>query len=268
MIGGMRAPSDRRASPGREASERRVARLRKLVEARGTVPLKEAAALLDVSTMTVRRDLAGGSSPLACLGAHIVGSQPAATAKYSLESERDQHASGKMLACRRAAELVRDGDSLFIDCGTTLPHLAEALPPGISLSVVCYSLNVATILAQRPNTQLMLLGGAYHSAAATFFSEEGVRYLRRLGVDKAFISAAGVHAERGASCANFDEVPIKQAAIASAAESFLVVDDSKLGRLKPAFFSPLDVFSRIIVGGRPERAVRTQFKNVPLDIQT
>jgi DeoR family transcriptional regulator, deoxyribose operon repressor len=257
-----------RISSGREASERRLARLQKLIEARGTVPLKEAAALLDVSTMTVRRDLAGGEAPLACLGAHIVGSQPAAAAKYSLESERDQHASGKMLACRRAAELVRDGDSLFIDCGTTLPHLAEALPPGIALAVVCYSLNVASILARRPNTQLMVLGGLYHAPAATFYSEEGVQYLRRLGVDKAFISAAGVHAERGASCANFNEVPIKQAAIASAAESFLIVDESKLGRLKPAFFGPLDAFARIIVGGRPERCVRAPFKSIPLDIQT
>jgi len=257
-----------RNSSGREARERRLASLQKLIEARGAVPLTEAAHLLDVSTMTVRRDLAVPGAPLACLGAHIVGSQPASAARYSLESERDQHAAYKVLACRRAAALVQEGDSLFIDCGTTLPHLAAALPPDIALDVVCYSLNIAALLARRPNTRLILLGGLYHQAAATFYSEEALQYLRRLGVDKAFISAAGVHARRGASCANFNEVPIKQAAIASAGESFLIVDESKLGRLKPAFFSPLDAFSRIIVGGRPGRAERAKFKSNRLEIVT
>jgi DeoR family deoxyribose operon repressor len=186
--------------------------------------------------------------------------------KYTLDAERDQHAENKLLACRRAAELVKAGDSLFIDCGTTMPHLAESLPAGIALDIVCYSLNIAAILQRRPLTQLMLLGGLYHASSATFFSDEAVHYLKRLGVNKAFISAGGVHGERGASCSNFNEVPIKQAAIQSAAESILVVDESKLGRLRPAFFSPLGAFSRVIVGGSPPRQGRSLFKGVKLDI--
>ena len=145
---------------------------------------------------------------------------------------------------------------------------AEALPPGIALDVVCYSMNVAMILSRRPNTQLMLLGGLYHASSATFFSDEALHYLKRLGVDKAFISAGGVHSGRGASCSNFNEVPIKRAAIESADESILVVDESKLGRLKPAFFSPLDAFSRVIVGGSAARQQRSHFKGIKLDVVT
>jgi DeoR family deoxyribose operon repressor len=169
-----------------------------------------------------------------------------------------------VIAAKRAAQLVKPGDSLFIDCGTTMPHLAEALPPGVALNVVCYSMNVAAILSRRPNTQLMLLGGLYHAESASFFSEEALSYLKRLGVNKAFISAGGVHPVRGASCSNFNEVPIKKAALSSAAEAILVVDESKLGELKPAFFSPLRAFARIIVGGRPPRAVRSKFRGLPL----
>jgi DeoR family deoxyribose operon repressor len=77
-----------------------------------------------------------------------------------------------------------------------------------------------------------------------------------------------VHSGRGASCSNFNEVPIKRAAIESADESILVVDESKLGRLKPAFFSPLDAFSRVIVGGSSARQQRSHFKGVKLDIVT
>lgn len=253
---------------GAEARDLRLTKLQSLVEAKGALPLEKAARLLQVSAMTIRRDLAVPGAPLACLGGHVVGSLPAGGAKYTLDAERDQHAPNKLLACRRAAEFVKDGDSLFIDCGTTMPHFAEALPPGIALDVVCYSMNIAMILSRRPNTQLMLLGGLYHASSATFFSDEALHYLKRLGVNKAFISAGGMHPERGASCSNFNEVPIKQAAINSAAESILVVDESKLGRLRPAFFSPLNAFSRIIVGGSPAPQWCAQFKGIKLDIAT
>ncbi|HSW03466.1 DeoR/GlpR family DNA-binding transcription regulator [Aquabacterium sp.] len=251
---------------GTAAREARWRQLQTLFAARGALPLAHAAEALQVSAMTIRRDLAGPEAPLSCLGGYVVAALAPAAARYTLDEEADQHAPHKRLACRRAAEQVQAGDSLFIDCGTTMPHLAEALPPDIALNVVCYSLNIATILSRRPNTQLMLLGGLYHASSASFSSDEAVAYLRRLGVNKAFISAGGVHAERGASCANFHEVPVKQAAIASAAESFLVVDDSKLGRLRPAFFSPLARFSRIIVGGAPSPTMRTQFKGLKLEV--
>ena len=253
---------------GPAARAARWSRLQQLVTRQGALPLAEAAAALAVSAMTIRRDLAEPGAPLACLGGYVVASLlPAPIAsRYTLELERDQHADAKRLACRRAAALVQPNDSLFIDCGTTMVHLAEALPPDIALNVVCYSLNIANVLSRRPQTQLMLLGGLYHPSAATFASDEGIAYLQRLGVDKAFISAAGVHGVRGASCANFHEVPVKRAAIDSAAEAILVVDDSKLGRLRPAFIAPLQSFSRIIVGGAPPAAARAAFKGVALDI--
>jgi DeoR family deoxyribose operon repressor len=251
---------------GTAAREARWARLQQLHARRGALPLAEAAAALQVSAMTIRRDLAAAGAPLACLGGYVVAPLAPAASRYTLESERDQHAPAKRLACERAAQAVQPGDSLFIDCGTTLVHLAEALPPGIPLSVVCYSLNIANVLARRPHTQLMLLGGLYQPSAATFTSDEALAYLQRLGVNKAFVSAAGVHAVRGASCANFHEVPVKRAAIEAAAESILVVDDSKLGRLQPAFIAPLARFSRIVVGGSPPAAVRQAFKGLPLEI--
>ncbi|NRF69236.1 DeoR/GlpR transcriptional regulator [Aquincola sp. S2] len=253
---------------GTAARAARWARLQQLHARHGALPLAEAAAALQVSAMTIRRDLAVADAPLACLGGYVVAplAAPPRTPHYTLEAERDQHAETKRLACRRAAQLVQAGDSLFIDCGTTMVHLAEALPPDIPLNVVCYSLNIASVLSRRPHTQLMLLGGLYHPSAATFTSDEGLTYLQRLGVNKAFISAAGVHAARGASCANFHEVPIKRAAIDSAAETILVVDDSKLGQLRPAFIAPLQRFSRIIVGGAPTAAARAAFKGIALDV--
>jgi DeoR family deoxyribose operon repressor len=189
-------------------------------------------------------------------------------AKYTLEQEIDQHTHDKRVACRAAVASLQDGDTIFIDCGTTMQSLAEVLPEGLSLSVICYSMNVAALVTQRPATQVMLMGGLYHPSSQSFSSEEGLAYLRKLGINKAFISAGGVHAARGASCSNFHETAIKQAAIATAVESILVVDASKLDSLKPAFFAELDAFSKIVVGGAATSELRKLFKHLPVDYAT
>jgi DeoR family transcriptional regulator, deoxyribose operon repressor len=243
----------------------RLARMQELVESGGPVLLAQIAQLLGVTTMTIRRDLSVADAPLTVLGGYVLAATLSPAHRYSLDEARDQHGVHKREAGQRAAELVQPHDSLFIDCGTTMVHFAESLPQDIPLSVVCYSTNIAAVLSRRPNTQLMLLGGLYHASSATFYSDEALQYLSRLGVNKAFISAGGIHPERGASCFNFHEVPVKQAAIRSASESFLIVDESKLGGLRPAFFSPLDSFRRIFVGGVPASSMRKQFKGLPME---
>jgi DeoR family deoxyribose operon repressor len=260
----MAVESNEAAAAG-DARALRLRKLRRAVSENGTLHLKAAAQLLNVSEMTIRRDLASSDASLACLGGYVMDAAFPTAAKYTLEQELDQHTQYKLLACRRAVRSIRDGDTVFIDCGTTMQSLAECLPAALSLSVICYSMNVAAIVTRRPNTQVMLLGGLYHGSSQSFSSEEALAYLRKIGINKAFISAGGVHPARGASCSNFHEVTVKQAAITSAMENILVVDESKLGSLKPAFFADLDVFAKIIVGGAVSAEVQKQFKGIALE---
>lgn len=228
-------------------SDQRLAQLEELLRQTGTARLENAAQWLGVSSMTLRRDLARPGLRLTLLGGHVVpvGSLQR-NGPYALEFEQDQHAAAKRQATAHAARLVADGDSIFVDCGTTMPHLVESLPPGPQLTIVCYALNIANLAARRPNTRLILLGGLFHANAHTFASDEGLASLRRLRLNKAFLSAGGVDAVQGVTCTNFNEVPVKQMALASAAEALLVVDGSKLGQLKPAYFAPVAAFARIL----------------------
>ena len=246
----------------------RLRRLRRAVAENGTLHLKDAAQLLSVSEMTVRRDLASSDAMLVCLGGHVVNATSPTAVKYTLEQEIDQHTQDKRLACRCAVASIREGDTIFIDCGMTMQSLAGCLPDGLPLSVVCYSMNVAAIVTRRPATQVMLMGGLYHASSQSFSSDEGLSYLRKLGINKAFVSAGGVHPVRGASCSNFHEIAIKQAVIATAMESILVIDASKLDSLKPAFFADLGAFARIVVGGAVSGELRKLFRKLPLEYVT
>jgi DeoR family deoxyribose operon repressor len=230
-----------------ETAERKKSRLRRLSGAlygRGALHLNEAAALLAVSAMTVRRDIATAPDLFAYLGGYIVAAS--AEGGYRLDREQDQHAAAKAAVCASAAHLIEEGDTIFVDCGTTTPHLVHRLPAGLTATVVCYALNIAEPLAANPNVQLILLGGLYNPSSASFAVDDGLATLARLGVNKAFLSAGGVHPARGVSCSNFHEVAVKQAAMNIAVENHLLVDASKLGKVKSAHFATLDQFDSVI----------------------
>jgi DeoR family deoxyribose operon repressor len=231
-------------------SDRRAERLKMLASAlqrRGVLRLREAAAMLEVSEMTVRRDIASSPQRFAYLGGHIVNAADIGSGgAYVLEREVDSRSEAKSRACAAAVKLLAPDDTIFIDCGSTLIHLAELIPADMPLTVTCYSLNIANILAGKPNVRMILLGGVYHAASASFAGDEALEVLGRLGITKAFISAGGVDVARGVSCSNFFEVPIKQKAIGGAREKHLVVDESKFGTIRPAYFAKLDQFDSVI----------------------
>jgi len=210
--------------------------------------LKDAANLLGVSEMTIRRDIEKAPERFGYLGGYIV--PRAGDASYVMAQEQSAHEGAKAAIGALAASLVEADDTLFIDCGTTTPHLVRALPD-VHLTVLCYALNVAAALAQRSNLRLVLLGGLYHPSSASFAVEDERTALARFGVNKAFISAGGVHAERGVSCSHFHEAPIKQAALRSAQRRCLLVDESKLGRVRPVLFGALSQFDTLITNESP-----------------
>ncbi|MCP3715023.1 DeoR/GlpR family DNA-binding transcription regulator [Paraburkholderia sp. CNPSo 3281] len=225
-------------------------RLRALADAlakHNVMHLRDAASVLGVSEMTVRRDIAANPERFTYLGGYIVSAQDVPnTAGYSLEHEKDHFAQAKAQASAHAARLIAQNDTVFIDCGTTLAALARLIPSQMQITAVCYSLNVAEILRRMPNVRMILLGGVYVPSSDSFAGEESLETLRRMGINKAFISAGGVDAARGVTCWNFHEVALKQAAMASAVESHLVVDASKYGIVKAWRFSQVDDFNSVI----------------------
>jgi DeoR family transcriptional regulator, deoxyribose operon repressor len=224
--------------------QQRCSTLLEQVQKKGRLSLKKAADQLQVSEMTIRRDVAASGGRLSALGGYILADQP--STPYALEREHDANRAAKALACQYACSLIEPEDTLFLDCGTTMPHLAERLPDDLDLTVVCYALNVAEILARKRGIRMVLMGGLYHASSASFEGESGLAILKSIRLNKAFISAGGVHVSRGISCSNFHEVPVKRIAMENALSSFLVVDSSKFGKLKPAYFAEQAAFEAMI----------------------
>lgn len=233
-----------------DRSAMRLARLQQALARGGTLHLSDAAHLCGVSEMTIRRDVAASEGAMSLLGGRLIlTSHPRYSPAYDLDRQKDSHAVAKRRLCERAAGLIAHGETLFIDCGTTLLPLVGRLAALERLTVVTYALNVANAVSLMPEVRLVLLGGLYHASSQSFGSDDMSAAIKRLGINRAFISAAGVHAERGVSCFHFHEVAPKQAAIASAEQRLLVIDESKIGQVRPAYFARLDDFDAVITDG-------------------
>lgn len=223
----------------------RVVHLLGRVQGGAVLALSEAADLFDVSKMTVRRDIAASNGRLAVLGGHVIAVADAAP-PYALDREQDARLVDKIAACEHALSLIEREDTIFIDSGTTTCHIASRLPQDFNLTVVCFAMNVAVILSRMPGIRWLLTGGHYQPATASFLSPHGPEMLKDMRLNKAFVSAGGVHSKLGVSCANFSEVGMKRTAIACAAQSYLVIDGSKVGKVKPAYFAACPEFEAII----------------------
>lgn len=225
----------------------RLAKLQEALASGGTLHLRDAAELCDVSEMTIRRDLTTQATAISLLGGRLVmANYPGVTPIYDLTEQQASHYQAKYRLCQRALAYIEEGDTLFIDCGSTLMPLLSQLSHFQELTVVTYALNVANAVAALPNVRLVLLGGLFYAASQSFGSDTMVAAIERLGINKALISAAGVDLERGVSCFHFHEVAPKQAAIATAMHRLLVVDASKFGVIRPAYFAALDDFDVVV----------------------
>lgn len=237
--------TDSRGLPA-SRKEARVLWLRDTVLRQGPLHVRDAAENLDVSEMTVRRDVRDNPDTLQFLGGHIVLTQDSARrAPYDLSDAAEVNQDAKRAACLACLPLLEEEATVFVDCGTTLPHLINAIPPDMKLTVICYALNIADLVVRKPDIKLVLLGGVYHASTASFYPIEEDSTLGSYAVNLALMSAAGVDARLGVTCTTFREAGLKRLAMRRAARSVLVADRSKFGTVRPARFAALSDFSDI-----------------------
>lgn len=120
--------------------DERIGQLLQALKRSDKLHLKEAATLLGVSEMTIRRDLNHKSAPVVLLGGYIV-LEPRSASHYLLSDQKSRLVEEKRRAAQLAAGTVQAHQTVFIDCGTTTPWIIEAIDNDLPFTAVCYSLN-------------------------------------------------------------------------------------------------------------------------------
>ena len=234
----------------------RISNMERILIEKGLVRIKDMAEILDVSEMTIRRDIhmleqAGKIKNVNGLLISPSDSSFSMVSKqYELSSEAQTQNEAKSATGSFAASRINAGDSVFFDIGTSVEQIAQHAPRDIKFDAFCLSLNTLLRLLDRPLVTVALAGGYYQPGTQMFLSDEALKFIRSIRANKAFISAAGIHESLGISCVNPYEVSAKKALLQSARHHILVADSSKFGVVRSAYFCDLSDIDEIITDDR------------------
>ena len=242
----------------------RLNRLVAVLKENETMSVRRLSELLDVSEMTIRRDLDTLKSE-----AIVDRSYGTATyhrnniventvSNYELYSAKIQRNEEKDRIGKFAATLIEPGDVIVIDSGSTADKLAKYMPEDMDVTILCYNYNVLSRLINKTLTKLIFPGGYYHSTEQLFESPQAIELIGQIRATKAFIAATGVHEKLGITCANNYEVPTKRTVIQSAQTRILITDSSKFGKVSPAYFAQLSEMDMIIT----DNQLPDEWKNI------
>ena len=278
--------------------EVRIVRILQKMKENPFVSIAELAEDFSVSQMTIRRDLqfiennglnhtgnrparmadrsgSTGSSPAAAvpsgISAYLSGAgaqEQDAGNSYVYGDEECRCVEEKRRINAFAVSLLKPGDVIVLDSGTTAGMMPEMIPDDLPLTVICYSYYIVSKLCDKPNIRLILAGGYYHRNTRIFSSEEGVRFMRQLRAQKVFLCASGIHAEMSLTCTDQYIGDLKRAAISMSLEKILITDSTKFGRVDPGYFAAIEDMDRIITdtGITDEWKDLIRAKQIRLDI--
>ncbi len=220
--------------------EERRRRILEMMRSGKAVTVADLAAVFEVSESSIRRDLRelersgllarthGGAVPV-----EGTLSEPTFAEKTS------RNLPQKRAVARVAAGLVKDGDSIILDAGTTTLEIARQLRQRRNLTVVTNAFHIAAELADCPSIRVIVTGGEVKGNTLALVGPVAERTLEEVNVDRTFLGTNGIDLARGLTTPTEAEAAVKRRMIAAARQTVVVADHTKLGKVAFATIAPV-----------------------------
>lgn len=239
----------------------RVLDMERYIYQNGSVSMEELRRQFDVSMNTVRRDVAillrRGTVEKMYGGVRAIASDYRTLTPY--EVRRGAGEKAKIAVGQAAAELVHDGDVIFIDSGTTTVHMIDFLAARRDVTVITHNLEVICRALPHENLTVIAMPGQVQRKTNSLTGGEAVRFLQRYNIRTAFMAATGI-STHGATNSFPLEYEIKREAIEHSEKAVLLVAREKFGATGLMTFAPLDAFSAVVTDQAPSPADRERIE--------
>jgi len=226
-----------------------------LLENKGIISIKDAAKELNVAEITIRRDFekleAEGKLKRVHGGAATPGNLDGA--ELTMTSKLPQNIAAKEKVAQKAASIVRAGESIFIDGGTTMMPLAAQLMK-LRVKIVTYNTMILQ-QAYNPAAEIILIGGEYKPHYKMNVGSLAQEMLKNFYFDRAFYSCAGIDAKHQVVyTTEYESLNMKKIAMKNAKENHLLVDSSKFSKQGFLKFCDTVTFASILTDELTEEA--------------
>ena len=211
---------------------------------------------LGLSEDTIRRDLRELAGEGLLQRVHG-GALPASPAVADLATRRLLSPEGKVAIGRAAAAMVKPGQVVFLDGGTTSVQVARHLDPGLKATLVTHSPSVAVELMDHAGIEVELIGGRLFRHSMVAVGTAAAEAIARVRADIYFMGVTGIHPELGLTTGNPEEAAIKRALSRQAAETVVLASREKLGAASPFLIGMLNEIDALVVeGGLPDEVTQ------------
>ena len=256
-----------KTKPSRLLVEERRRRIMDLLEAQERVTVEELVSRFAVSAVTIRGDL----DALAKAGA-VVRSHGGALKRVDapedmpLTVKETLHHAEKVRIGHAACQMIRDGETIMLDSGTTTAEIARQIKflKFSSLNVITNALNIAMELANHPNVRLIMIGGVLRQMSYSLSGPHAERTLRGLHADRLFLGVDGIDPEIGIMTPDIHEAQLNAVMIQVSREVVVVADSTKFQRRSLSVITKLDSVHRLITdeGLAPETVQLLRGRNI------
>ena len=244
----------------------RIAEIAELLDKRGKLTLAQLEKHFPrVSQMTLRRDLFQLEEEGKIIRIRGGAMSVREVQKTSGEpyTKTTIHTTEKIVIAQKAAGLIDEGSSLFIDGGSTALYLAKEMPDRYC-NVFTNGLAVATELAKKQKVVVNLLGGQLIKENLSTASSFSSLYFTDTNFELAIISAAAFTPENGFSCSSQIEAELLRVVCKKAKFLYMMLDSSKIGRIKPYTFARASDINVLITDNDFPDALKDEFKKMDI----
>jgi DeoR/GlpR family transcriptional regulator of sugar metabolism len=248
-------------------SEPRRRRILDWIQEEGAARVRDLAVAFQVSEATIRQDLEKLEQEGFITREHggaFLNSVPAQVSAMTLHHQENMEKKRKIGAL--AASLVKDGDTLILDAGTTTTEIATRLVNRRNLTVITNALNIAMILGAVPGNAVHMPGGQFKAPTLSLSGDKSVEYFRNIFAGRLFLATAGVALEAGLTYPSFADLQLKEAMIKAASHVCLVADSSKINKSSFTRLGSLDVIHSFITDDGISAADAKEFKRRGIDL--
>lgn len=212
-------------------SEPRRRRILDWIQEEGSARVRDLAVAFQVSEATIRQDLERLEQDGQITREHggaFLNTVPTQVGTMTLHHQENMEEKRRIGAL--AAELVKDGETIILDAGTTTTEIAQRLVSRKNLTVITNALNIAIILGAVPGNAVHMPGGQFKAPTLSLSGDKSVEYFRNIFAGKLFLATAGVALDAGLTYPSFADLQLKEAMIRAASRVYLVADSSKINK--------------------------------------
>jgi len=239
----------------------RFKKILNLVNSNKRITLLQLEKILNVSRITIQRDLVELENRKLMRRFHGGAMSLEYSEKlYDHDLKKSVNVEAKKKIAAKAASLVKERSYIGIDSSSTVYYLSETIFAGNVLVLAC-SMDAFKNLCNREDIQVVLAGGRMNRATTTLTGPETVEMIRKFHFDQVFVSAESCIPSRGFFDPHEEEVLVKRALIESANETIMLIDSSKMTSTNGIRLCSIDEVSYVVTDRPDDPGLKKIFKD-------